>query len=336
MSGSHRSHPSRDNLGEGSSSRAPPPHAFSSPRPILPPLQHVRYVGDGFDFRRPVMSTPTQPENVIDLTNESSPPTATQTQAGHSPAPRQSRGSRAPRFGREIMADVVDLREEPDTGVTRPQSLLSSPEVQILRPPREARNTHQGLASQTAETLARGTNALTDMIMRLRDGGIPRSNVVGEDALRREVARRTRDVLQPRRQPDEERIWLGNNRNEGVDLTVDLDNGGVLDMPLNLDYQTAGFALVDPPGTQAPPSYKPPTPAPEGFTRTTTDNDTLVCPSCQEELGAGENPIKQQIWVAKPCGHVSASLYHSICWISTDTFIRCTVVNAARTDRLLV
>lgn len=249
------------------------------------------------------MSTPPQPENVIDLTNESSPPTAEQTQleAAHSPDSHHSRGHRAPRFGRNIMADVVDLREEPDTDDRQ----LSSPEVQVLRPGREARNPNQGLASQTAETLVRGTGALADLIMRLRDGGIPPSNVVGEDTLRREVSRRTRNIFAPIRGHDEETHWIGARPNEEVDLTLDLDNTDVLDMPFDLDYRTAGFAVVGPPGTQAQPSYKPPSPAPEGFTRTTTDEDTLVCPSCQDELGAGENPIKQQIWVAKPCGHVS-------------------------------
>lgn len=199
------------------------------------------------------------------------------------------------------MADVVDLREEPDTDHRQ----LSSPDVQILRQVRDTRNPNQSLASQTAETLVRGTGALAEIIMRLRDGGIPHSNVVGEDALRREVSHRTRNILAPIRGRNEETHWIGNRPNEEVDLTLDLDNTDVLDMPFNLDYRTAGFAIVDPPGALAPSSsYKPPSPASEGFTRTTTDEDALVCPSCQDELGVGENPIKQQIWVAKPCGHV--------------------------------
>lgn len=250
------------------------------------------------------MSTPPQPENVIDLTSESSPPTTEQTQAAHSLNLPQARGHRAPRFGRNIMADVVDLREEPDTEHRQP----SSPEVQVLGSSGQPRNPSHSLASQTAETLVRGTSTLAEMIMRLREGGIPPSNIMGEDNLHREVARRTRNILGPIRGHNEENHWIGTRPNEEVDLTIDIDNSEVLDMPFDLDYRTAGFSVTGTPGAQAPPSYKPPSPAAEGFTRTTTDEDTLVCPSCQDELGAGENPVKQQIWVAKPCGHVSVSL----------------------------
>ncbi|CAG8903861.1 unnamed protein product [Penicillium egyptiacum] len=50
-------------------------------------------------------------------------------------------------------------------------------------------------------------------------------------------------------------------------------------------------------------SYKELSPAPEGFTRLLAEDDVPLCPNCQDELGAGEG-LKQQIHIAKPCGHV--------------------------------
>ncbi|KAJ5952554.1 uncharacterized protein N7479_010967 [Penicillium vulpinum] len=64
----------------------------------------------------------------------------------------------------------------------------------------------------------------------------------------------------------------------------------------------------NPPDQQAPrprrSSYKGLSPAPEGFTRLLAEDDVPICPNCQDELGAGEG-LKQQIHIAKPCGHVS-------------------------------
>ncbi|PYH40198.1 putative RING finger domain protein [Aspergillus saccharolyticus JOP 1030-1] len=56
---------------------------------------------------------------------------------------------------------------------------------------------------------------------------------------------------------------------------------------------------------QRPPpnAYKPPSPPPAGFTRTLEEDDVVVCPNCDGELGVGDE-IRQQIWVAKHCGHV--------------------------------
>ncbi|KGO75750.1 hypothetical protein PITC_029970 [Penicillium italicum] len=57
-------------------------------------------------------------------------------------------------------------------------------------------------------------------------------------------------------------------------------------------------------------SYKGLSPAPEGFTRILAEDDVPLCPNCQEELGTGEG-LKQQIHIAKPCGHVSFFLFSS-------------------------
>jgi hypothetical protein len=51
-------------------------------------------------------------------------------------------------------------------------------------------------------------------------------------------------------------------------------------------------------------SYKAPLQAAEGFTRCLEDEKVPVCPHCEEELGTGEGR-KQEIYISKPCGHVS-------------------------------
>ncbi|KXG47710.1 Zinc finger, RING/FYVE/PHD-type [Penicillium griseofulvum] len=58
-----------------------------------------------------------------------------------------------------------------------------------------------------------------------------------------------------------------------------------------------------PPPSSRRSSYKGLSPAPEGFTRLLAEDDVPVCPNCEEELGTGEG-LKQQIHIAKPCGHV--------------------------------
>ncbi|KAJ5800098.1 uncharacterized protein N7518_002166 [Penicillium psychrosexuale] len=65
-------------------------------------------------------------------------------------------------------------------------------------------------------------------------------------------------------------------------------------------------AVLYPPIQPAPQprsSYKGLSPAPEGFTRLLAEDDVPICPNCQDELGTGEG-LKQQIHIAKPCGHV--------------------------------
>jgi hypothetical protein len=52
------------------------------------------------------------------------------------------------------------------------------------------------------------------------------------------------------------------------------------------------------------PPYKPPPAAAEGFTRKIEEDDEVVCVNCGDELGAGEDEVKRQVWVAKQCGHV--------------------------------
>lgn len=81
--------------------------------------------------------------------------------------------------------------------------------------------------------------------------------------------------------------------------------------PDELNFWTQGFAMG--PGAQAagnartrppPPTYDPPSPPRAGYTRDPREQDILVCPNCEEELGVGKDEIKKQVWVIKKCGHV--------------------------------
>lgn len=55
--------------------------------------------------------------------------------------------------------------------------------------------------------------------------------------------------------------------------------------------------------------YKAPKSPKEGFTRSPTTNDVLVCPSCEHELGThSEEEGQATVWLGK-CGHVSFSAH---------------------------
>ncbi|KAF2156688.1 hypothetical protein K461DRAFT_272753 [Myriangium duriaei CBS 260.36] len=73
-----------------------------------------------------------------------------------------------------------------------------------------------------------------------------------------------------------------------------------------MNYSSTGFDLGitvddDPPRQ---PSYQPPPPPEDGFTRTPSKAETVVCPACGDELAKGATDQKMQVWVVKTCGHV--------------------------------
>lgn len=76
--------------------------------------------------------------------------------------------------------------------------------------------------------------------------------------------------------------------------------------PIDLDYDLPGFQMATDPGLPRPPlpTYSSPPPVRPGFTRSPQDDDILVCPNCDEELGSNDDELKRQVWVIKSCGHV--------------------------------
>jgi len=235
-------------------------------------------------------------QDVIDLTSEPDIPSTESFRRYEELRP--SRTSRPPRFPRNIMADVVDLEEEPSVLSDR---LPSSPEVQFLGSVR----TSDGSRAQSNEmrnplgppTLPLRSSNLADMISRIRTGA-PSGYHPGAEAFRQEVALRTREFARSLPQTMGP-FWIGAPPGEDID------------MPIELDYAVTGFRPVD---TQ-PAAYERPTPSPDGFTRIAKEDEIVVCPNCDHELGTGDDPVKRQIWVAKPCGHVSSlstlfSIFH--------------------------
>lgn len=74
-----------------------------------------------------------------------------------------------------------------------------------------------------------------------------------------------------------------------------------------MDYAMPGFDLGYAGANRPPtPKYEPPEKAAPGFTRSPGEDEEIVCPNCGDELAMGEEDIKQQVWVIKKCGHVSA------------------------------
>lgn len=79
--------------------------------------------------------------------------------------------------------------------------------------------------------------------------------------------------------------------------------------PPRLNYEAQGFELIGTTRSSSPPRatspYKAPKASAPGYTRKIEEDDIVVCPHCGDELGMGDNDLKQQIWVVKQCGHVS-------------------------------
>lgn len=300
-------------------------------------LPTPRYSGDGLDLRRPVMSQP--PQTVIDLTDE--PDTPPQPRHRHLHLRNSSRATRPPRFSR---GDIIDLEEQSEPPAQRPaHASAGSPELELLYSrsvPAEAharrlngvgvagyarplepqpqlagpgdfqRASQQGWNGNGPGGLAR----LQEFARRINEGIRPAVAAVirGEDRIRREVAGMAQPAPLIHRRPVvpalEDDVFVFDGREE-------------IELPQGLDYEIAGFALATP-----PPTYKAPSPAQEGFTRSPREEDVLVCPNCEQELGTGEEELKRQVWVVRSCGHVCYSVFRNP-RISTDISARSTAVN---------
>ena len=139
------------------------------------------------------------------------------------------------------------------------------------------------------------------LLERIQEDGLRRGGGVAE----REAFRRRREILAAegrRRQhfvdPDGPTVAGGFS---GVVIT-DGPFPASFDMP-NLSYETVAFR---PHGTSA---ERPPTPPParNGFTRSPNEEQVIVCPNCDDELGVGETDEKRSVWFVRGCGHVRLS-----------------------------
>ena len=299
----------------------------------LPPTNEMadgtprRFQGDGFDFRRPVVSSSNSNTNVIDLTDED---------AGPSSEPSQSqrpsvRLARPPRFGREI----IDVEE--DSGTAEPPE---SPEIQFVSArridPPQRRNPTPYLdlddedevefvsENRLPESATRPRTRIQDL---LEDPAFRARTPHLRGSLERHEAGETRRVRDAQIARMERMFAASRSRRTPRPLSAG-PGAGPLPMvriaplrrgmptirvgfiPPNLNFGAVGFnmgmAFGDEPEAPPPPppTYDAPQAAPQGFTRSPQEEEVLVCPNCEDELCTGDSDQKRQVWLVKGCGHV--------------------------------
>ena len=154
----------------------------------------------------------------------------------------------------------------------------------------------------------RGPNHLTANFMdRYVNGnfGNDEDGIARTHAVQR-MARRRADHARAYREEAEEQLRRAQHQ-PGGQQSRRPRNVAITAVPgIMMDYGMVGFDLgigvVEPPA----PKYEPPPPAEKGFTRSPEEDEEVVCPNCGDELAVGKDEVKQQIWVVKSCGHVSA------------------------------
>ena len=305
------------------------PHAPSDSlnRNFPPPT--LRFPGDGFDHRRPIMSQPRS--NLIDLTldldedsNLSSRPI---------PPPRR-RGTPLPspfRDDHEIISiddgddddfdDVDDGRinrghgrhtEEELGGFEEIEDPGSDIELLFSRP----RSSVQGRTAHNERPLPPGFREHSRARARSRGSA---ARIVGDiqDGPARPVPRAPTDALSNfiQRIPQ---MFMGPHRNFAQQMRMNMPPFGVhfdddfeeLRIPdfnqPDLNFEAVAFDLGQNNQSRQPPvrpTYQAPTPAAEGFTRSPAEDDVLICPNCDCELGQGDD-VKREVWVIRNCGHV--------------------------------
>ena len=349
MSGAHsRSQsPWLFNHPESSSNNA---HAHSPTTPFTFRLPSLRYPGDGLDLRRPVMSQPSQ--DVIDLTEEPDSPPLSRNAHNSTTLPQPPRFSQPAPF----QQDIIDIDDDENRSFNRPRG--SSPEIQLLYSrsiPQEARQQRRqpGDASYArhlqadAGRIGRFSEAsraphlptwhdLRTMVRTARgDIGRSATQVLNDEANMRRHLGLGRTNHLPRTPRAGEPLDLEVDFSDAEELFLD-QPGRSFAPPAHLNFFHTGFQIEPPPQrAPPPPTYNAPPPPRKGFTRSPKEDDTLICPNCEEELGVGKDEIKRQVWVVKSCGHVClrpppASTPRVLS--STNKKSRSIVANAQRTE----
>lgn len=309
------------------------------PRTVdMPAAAPRRFAGDGFDYRRPASSSARHQEVVsvdlsatqeddatIDLSGDDSVIDLTADSPRYSQA-RQPRPPRRLPNGMDIIIDVSD--GEDDWNSFTPAQEPGSPEIEFIssraisRPPRETLTPASAggrdmddiefvEARRLPEDEARrrrlqeltemsDVNNMVDLLGTMNGHFHHLQDHVARFAanIHRTAANMDRTGNRPRRIP------VAPPRGPArahAQIRV-----GTFAAPF-MEYNMVGFDLgmgaprVPEP---APPTYEAPPQAEEGFTRSPDEEDVLVCPNCGDELCAGEDELKSQVWIVKACGHV--------------------------------
>lgn len=270
----------------------------------MPTLPTFRFPGDGLDFRRP--APPPVTPGVIDLTDDNSPDEVQpqrrpNSRINSSPSASQTNDSR------RIFSNFIDLDEE-STGATIDIS-SQSPDLELL----EVRSIRSQPASDTEQ---RRRQEARHPRSNLRLPGSPHAQnhpfavgpTGGWGALRQHAQGRERhQQLAQQTARQFHQLLHSNHPHPTPDLLLRHDGRDII-LPGDLDFVTQGFRMGDADGarqTQPPlPTYDAPSPPRPGYTRSPEEEDVLVCPNCEDELGLGKDDVKRQVWVIKACGHV--------------------------------
>ncbi|KAL8995595.1 MAG: hypothetical protein Q9169_004706 [Polycauliona sp. 2 TL-2023] len=247
----------------------------------------LRFPGDGLDFRRPAITAPVQnPQDIIDLTDDHSPEVQRPTRPFHRANPRTfidvdelSTRATVDSSSQSPDLELLEVRAIRSDNNNRPEPRRSehSRPRSILRPPGSSHPDNEPFA-------VGGWNSLRPHAQghRNNDERLPRLHHL---------------LHTPHLNPRHEMLLMHQNRN-----TI---------LPGDLDFVTQGFQMGDVtarPPPPALPTYDAPPPAREGFTRSPKEDDVLLCPNCEEELGTGKDDSKRQVWVIKACGHLDNQL----------------------------
>ncbi|KAL8940181.1 MAG: hypothetical protein Q9211_002398 [Gyalolechia sp. 1 TL-2023] len=277
----------------------------------MPNLPTFRFPGDGFDFRRP--APPSAPPGVIDLTDDNGP-NEVLTQSRRNTRINASSNISHPSETHRTFTNFIDLEEESTRSPF--DSAGQSPDLELL----EVRS----IRSQPAGDTER---------LQTHEAGHPRANlrlpssshtqhrpfavgpVSGWGALRQHAQGRERQQhLAQQTARHFHQLLHSNHPHPTADVLLRHEGRDII-LPGELDFVTQGFRMGEDTGprqTQPPlPTYDAPSPSRSGFTRSPKEEDTLVCPNCEDELGLGKDDIKRQVWVIKACGHVSINT-HSV------------------------
>ncbi|KAL8675001.1 MAG: hypothetical protein Q9168_000596 [Polycauliona sp. 1 TL-2023] len=241
-----------------------------------------RFPGDGLDFRRPANTMPVpNPRDIIDLTDDHSPEVQRLIRPTHRATPRTfiDVDEESPRVAVDSSSQSPDLellgvrtiRSQNANGPEPRRSEHSRPRP-TLRPPGPSYPDNEpftigGWRSLRQHAQVHGNN--------------------------QETTTRFRHLLNTNHPPRHEMLLMHRNQN-----TI---------LPGDLDFVTQGFQMGEVTARQAQPilpTYDAPPAAREGFTRSPEEDDVLLCPNCEEELGTGKDDSKRQVWVIKACGHV--------------------------------
>ena len=250
------------------------------------------------------MSQPRQ--DVIDLTQDtSSPPETPVTRRPPQYAEGSTAANRPPRFNRNIIN--VD---EQDDGVAGQRE--ESPEIEIL----SSRPRSRSLSATRTRSRRRSAIAPGIHSPRRRPPHQASIRTVNGDRNPHQIGGWA-DALHNLSFPTPYHANL--DRTQHGDRLVRIERttvggGRTFQLPENLNFLQAGFDYEQPSRPQQQPrlpTYDPPPPAQQGFTRSPNEDDILVCPHCDDELGVGKDEVKRQVWVVKACGHVRARYHRS-------------------------